>query len=58
MPEFGSFAYYFGGVVKASESDFDGAIADFNHALRLAPDSAQAHKCRRPAMLKGNDVIG
>ena len=35
--DFAAFAYYFRGVAKASEADFNGEIAEFNHLIQLNP---------------------
>jgi lipoprotein NlpI len=34
---FAGFAYYFGGVAKASEGDLNGAIAEFNRLIQVNP---------------------
>src|SRR5271157_2265479 len=40
---FAAFAYYFGGVAKASEGDLNGAIAEFNHLIQLNPKDEIAY---------------
>ena len=35
--DFAGFAYYFGGVAKASEGDLNGAIAEFNRLIQVNP---------------------
>jgi tetratricopeptide (TPR) repeat protein len=40
---FAAFGYYFGGVAKASEGDFNGAIAEFNHLIQINPKDEIAY---------------
>jgi tetratricopeptide (TPR) repeat protein len=49
---FAGFAYYFGGVAKASEGDVNGAIADFNRLIQVNPKDELAYYNR--ALLEAN----
>ena len=40
---FAAFAYYFGGVARASEGDLNGAIVEFNHLIQLNPKDEIAY---------------
>jgi tetratricopeptide (TPR) repeat protein len=49
---FAGFAYYFGGVAKASEGDVNGAIAEFNRLIQVNPKDEIAYYNR--ALLEAN----
>ena len=51
-------AYNSRGVAKASLSDFEGAISDYNQALEINPNSARAYNNRGNAKEKLRDIKG